>query len=151
MSLIVMLIGVVIVGPLVVGLVALVVVLAKGSKQPSPLPAVATSSAAALQPEERQAILKKLAAGELTKDEAEEQLGRFASPVPETMPAPPPARGAAKGCLIALIVAGLLVPLVLAGLFFLHLFGCRPQNVPFAPPPSLPQAGETVPVQPEGE
>ena len=100
----------------------LVVVLAvRNQRSPQAQPVVPQPSVAST-PEERQAILKKLADGELTKAEAEEQLNQLGTPVPTAMPAPPPRSGASKGCLIALIVA--LIPLALILVFLiLRIFG----------------------------
>lgn len=118
----VMLIGLLIIGLLVAGCVALVVVLVTRNKQPTAQPITPLPVESVTQ-EDRQIILKKLADGELTRSEAEEQLGQLGSPVPETMPAPLPARsGASKGCLIAAIVA-IVLPLVLLSLIALMFFG----------------------------
>ncbi len=94
------------------------IVLLAARKRPSssaPMPAAPMP----VSPEDRQAILKKLADGELTKDEAEEQLNQLGTPVPTAMPAPPPRSGASKGCLIALIAALVLLLILLAGAFAL--------------------------------
>ena len=100
----------------------LVVVLAMRNKRSPQAQPVAPKPSVAPTPEDRQAILKKLADGALTKAEAEEQLTQLGSPVPAAMPAPPPRTGAGKGCLVALIVA--LIPLVLIlGFLILKLFG----------------------------
>ena len=99
---------------LLVGLVILLAVRRRPSS-PSPMPAAPTP----VSPEERQAILKKLADGELTKAEAEEQLNRLGTPVPTAMPAPPPRSGASKGCLIVLIAALVLPLILLVGAFAL--------------------------------
>jgi len=116
----VLIIGVlVILGLLLV--VALIVLLASRNKRPPQAQSVEPHPAAPIGPEERQAILKKLADGELTKAEAEEQLNQLGTPVPTTMPAPPPRSGAGKGCLIALVA---LIPLALIlGFLILKLFG----------------------------
>ncbi|MCK4565160.1 MAG: hypothetical protein KAU94_10860 [Verrucomicrobia bacterium] len=88
-----------------------------------PIPAPMPAAPVPVSPEDRQAILKKLADGELTKAEAEEQLNQLGIPVPVAMPAPPPRSGASKGCLIALIAALVLPLILLVGAF--ALFGAR--------------------------
>ncbi len=107
----VLLIGVLVIPGLllVMGLVVVLAVRNKRSPQAQP---VAPQPSVDSTPEDRQAILKKLADGELTKAEAEEQLNQLGTPVPTAMPAPPPRPGAGKGCLIALIAA-LIIPLLL--------------------------------------
>ena len=77
-----------------------------------PIPAPMPAAPVPVSSESRQAILKKLADGELTKAEVEEQLNQLGTPVPVAMPAPLPPSGASKGCLIALIAA-LIIPLIL--------------------------------------
>jgi hypothetical protein len=120
----VMLIGFLIIGLLVAGVVILVVVLATRNKQPT-AQSVAPLPSAPVTHEDRQAILKKLADGDLTKAEAEEQLAQLGSPVPETMPAPPPqGSGASKGCLIAAIIA-IVLSLILLLLAAAMIFGIR--------------------------
>lgn len=128
----VMLIGLLVIGLLVAGAVGLVVVLAARNKQPS-AQSVAPLPAAPVTHEGRQAILKKLADGELTKAEAEEQLSRQGSPVPESIPVPPPQSGGSKGCLIAVIVA-LILPIVLLVLFSLFFFAKVSHTVDYAEP-----------------
>ncbi len=86
----------------------------KGRPQPAqadPVPA---------DPEKRQEVLKKLAAGELTKAEAEEQLNELGAPVPLSVPSP--GSGARKGCLITLIAVLIVVsvPLILGVFAFLN-------------------------------
>ncbi len=101
--------------------VVVVIVLVRGKRQPAAQAAQVRTASAGVSPEERQAILKRLADGEISKQEAEEQISRLGTPVPSGMPAPPSGSGASKGCIIALIVGALLVPLVLFLLF--ALFG----------------------------
>ncbi len=116
-------------GLVVAGIVALVVMLSSRSRNRPRAAAAATPSIAqAVQQEDRQEILRKLANGEITKDEAEERMGQLGSPVPESMPAPPrTGSGTSKGCLIALLVALLLGPLLLILLVLgLRWFGVRP-------------------------
>ena len=120
-------------GTRVAGIVTLIVLLTTRSKHPS-APPTAPQPTAPVTHEDRQAILKKLADGELTKAEAEEQLARLGSPVPETMYVPPPqSTGASKGCLIAAIIA-IVLPLVLLVLAFLAYFVCIPRVVDQHPP-----------------
>ena len=97
---------------------------------PPPAPVGAPSAAPlTASPEERQIILKRLADGELTKAEAEEQLSQLGSPVPAAMPSPPSANsGAGKGCLIAaLVILGpvLLIFLLVGILFFVRYRAAR--------------------------
>lgn len=123
----VLIIGVlVILGLLLV--VALIVMLASRNKRPPKTQPVEPYPATPIGPEERQAILKKLADGELTKAEAEEQLNQLGTPVPTAMPVPPPQSGASKGCLIAAIIA-IVLPLVLLVLVFLFFFVSIPRIV----------------------
>ncbi len=105
------------IGLFVLLLVGLVILLAARKRPPSPVPMPAAP--VPVSPEDRQAILKKLADGELTKAEAEEQLNQLGTPVPVAMPAPPPRSGASKGCLIALIAALVLPLILLVGAFAL--------------------------------
>ncbi len=127
MGITVLMVGVIVLGLLVAGMVALIVaLLSRGRRGEPQAPAATPSLAQAVQQEDRQEILRKLAAGELTKDEAEERLGRLGSPVPEAMPAPPATgSGMSKGCLVALLVALLLGPLLLIVLMGLLFFGIR--------------------------
>ncbi len=111
---------------LIMGLVVVLAVRNKRSPQAQP---AAPQPSVSSTPEERQAILKKLADGELTKAEAEEQLNQLGTPVPTAMPAPPPRSGAGKGCLIALIMA-LIIPLVLLALGFLFFVSENPSVAP---------------------
>jgi uncharacterized membrane protein len=116
------LIAIVVVVAIVVGLV---VILISSKRRCDTQPAAPVADAAPLPSRaERQAVLKKLAAGELTKQEAEEQLGQLGTPVPANVPAPPPRQGGGKGCLIAVLVAVLLLPLLLL-LLVGGIGGCR--------------------------
>jgi len=85
-----------------------------GSAQP-----VAPTAPATPMPsrEERQDILKKLAQGDISKAEAEDRLAQLGTPVPSDMVAPVPRRGSGLGCLIALLVGLILIPLIL---FVMH-------------------------------
>lgn len=105
------------VGLFILLLVGGIVLLAARKRPPSPAPMPVTPTP--VSPEERKAILKKLADGELTKAGAEEQLNQLGTPVPAAMPAPPPRSGASKGCLIALIAALVLPLILLVGAFAL--------------------------------
>jgi len=101
-------------GVILVGIILLVILLLSRRKpSTSPLP---QSASVASSPEERQAILQKLADGELSKAEAEEQLN---DPIPVTMPAPPPRSGATKGCLITLLILPFLLLLFLLTIYIL--------------------------------
>jgi len=117
------------IGLFVLLLVGGIILLAARKRPPSPTPMPAAP--VPVSPEDRQAILKKLADGELTKAEAEDQLNQLGTPVPAAMPAPPPRSGAGKGCLIALIAA-LIIPLVLLVLVFLFFVEVQAYDV--APP-----------------
>jgi len=101
------------IGLFILLLVGGIVLLAVRKRPPSPAPMPAAP--VPVSPEDRKAILKKLADGELTKTEAEEQLNQLGTPVPTAIPAPPPRSGTSKGCLIALIVALVLPLILLAG------------------------------------
>jgi len=116
-----------IVGLFIVGLITLVVVLLAKGRRPSPQTQASTHpSAATASPEERQAILKRLADGELTKAEAEEQLSQLGNPVPTAMPSPPSTQGGAgKGCLIAAILALGLFLFILLLVVAMHFFGIK--------------------------
>jgi hypothetical protein len=89
---------VLLVGILLVLFFIILMVSRRRSAQPPP---TMPSAPPPVSPEDRQVILQKLADGELSKAEAEEQLNQLGDPVPVAMPAPPPRSGAAKGCLIA--------------------------------------------------
>lgn len=80
----VLLLGAVLVLLLVVGLVALIVLLASRNRHPAP-PLVLSPPPAPVPQEDRQAILRQLAQGELTKEEAEEQLSQLGTPVLEVI------------------------------------------------------------------
>jgi len=75
----------------------------------------------------REEILKQLAAKEITKEEAEQQLLELENPVPEQLPAapPPPRNGCGSGCLVAVICAivavVILFLLLFAGLNVFHV------------------------------
>ena len=113
-----------------------------------PIPAPMPAAPVPVSSESRQAILRKLADGELTKAEAEEQLNQLGTPVPVAMPAPPPRSGAGKGCLIALIIAVLIIPLVFLALFFLTYFvGMHP--VTLLEPTCIEQPAEAQSANPD--
>ena len=114
------LIAIVVVVAIVVGLV---VILVSSKRRGETQPVAPPAQAAPPDGEERQAILKKLAAGELTKEQAEAQLERLGTPVPANVP-PPPRKSGGKGCLIAVLAAVLLLPLLLI-LAVLGIGGCR--------------------------
>ncbi|MBN2162930.1 MAG: hypothetical protein JXR25_05830 [Pontiellaceae bacterium] len=73
----------------------------------------------------REAILEKLSAGDLSREEAEEQLLKLDKPIPEQMPVPPASNsGCGKGCLIAAISFVLVIGVVILLLLGL-VFGVR--------------------------
>jgi hypothetical protein len=126
MSFMVLIVGVVVLGLFVAGIVALVVVSTSRNRRRQPTPATTPSLSQAIHQDDRQEILRKLSAGELTKDEAEERLAQLGAPVPEAMPAPPATgSGMSKGCLIALLVTFILGPLLLILLMAALFFGVR--------------------------
>ena len=67
----------------------------------------------------REAILNQLAAKEITKEDAEQQLLELDNPVPEQLPVapPPPRKGCGTGCLVAVICAIVAVILLLLSIF----------------------------------
>lgn len=73
---------------------------------------------------DRREVLAKLAAKEISRDEAERLLNERGAPLPETLP-PPPAQstGIGRGCLIAVIVAVLLFVVLVCGVLGLRLVG----------------------------
>jgi uncharacterized membrane protein len=83
----------------------------------------------------REAILNQLAAKEITKEDAEQQLLELDNPVPEQLPIapPPPRRGCGAGCLVAVICAIVAVILLLLFLFGLNIFHVtmRPQHITY--------------------
>lgn len=128
MSIIVLFIGVFVLGAVVVSIAGLVALFSsRGRRAAEPAPAAAPSLTQAVRQEDRQAILKKLSDGELTKDEAEEQLTRLGTPVPQAIPAPPATAGSgmSKGCLVTLLLGLILGPLLLLALMALLYFGVR--------------------------
>ena len=115
-----------IVAVLIILLVVAVIAIASRSRK-SERPSVAPSYQTAEGPSraERQAILERLARGEIGKEEAENELGRFGSPVPGDMPRTMSRPSTNKGCLIALIIAILIPLIVLPLLFFGHWSSVR--------------------------
>ena len=89
--------------------------------------------------EDRQAVLERLARGEMTQEQAEAELG---SPLPTTVTAPPPSKsGCGTGCVIAGVVAVALVLLALLAatyLFGVKLFDMRTLMPAEAPTISMP-------------
>ena len=105
-------------GAILAGIILLVILLLSRRKSsPASLP---QSTPVTSSPEERQTILQKLADGELSKAEAEEQLNQLGDPVPVAMPAPTPRSGAAKGCLTILFLT-LILPVLFAFIFYLFM------------------------------
>ena len=66
----------------------------------------------------RKDILQQLAAGKITREEAEQRLTELGNPVPKTIATPPSTtnKGSSTGCLIIAIIIGVIL-LVLCGLF----------------------------------
>jgi uncharacterized membrane protein len=61
--------------------------------------------------EDRQGVLERLARGEITRDQAEADLG---TPLPTTVAAPAPSSpGCGTGCVIAAVIAAVLIALLL--------------------------------------
>jgi hypothetical protein len=77
-------------------------------------PATAASEAPASpapSSQDRQAVLERLARGDITRDQAEADLE---TPLPTTVAAPAPSRsGCGTGCLIAAVIAAVLIALLL--------------------------------------
>jgi len=103
---------------IIIAVVVGVVALATSSYRSGSAP-VAPSAPVAAMPssEERQAILKQLAQGEISKDQAKERLGALGTPVPVDMSTPEPRPASGRGCLIALLVGLILIPLILVMVF----------------------------------
>jgi len=111
---VVLLAGLLVVGLIFGGIILLVVVLAtRGRRQPAPRLPTGDVKETNASPEERQAILKRLADGEISKQEAEDQISQLGTPVPSGMPTPPPRSGMGTGCLIALVIGLLTVPVII--------------------------------------
>lgn len=110
-----------IVGLLIILPIVLICVLL-GSLRSRPVPQP-TQPPEAIDPAERnrkrEAILNQLAAKEITKEDAEQQLLELDNPVPEQLPvAPlPPRRGCGAGCLVAVICIIVAVILLLLSVF----------------------------------
>ncbi len=81
---------------------------------------------------DRKEILEKLARQEITQEEAERLLAEAGAPIPETPPLPPRTNGkSGKGCLIALLIGLIAVPLFflfLGGFTYLFLAGSAPDK-----------------------
>jgi len=126
-----MLIALVLVVGSVVAVVLVAIALARRGKQapqPQPLPSGPAREESRAQ---RAAILKKLADKEITREEAEAQLGTLGDPVPPVMPPTPASTSAGdSGCLIGVLVAlGLGLLLVVVG-----VAGCWSIKVPLGRP-----------------
>lgn len=78
----------------------------------------------------RKDILQQLAAGEITREEAEQRLTELGNPVPKTIATPPSTtnKGSSTGCLIIAIIIGVIL-LVLCGLFVGFLLFLKPRVV----------------------
>jgi hypothetical protein len=85
--------------------------------------------------QDRQGVLARLARGEITRDQAEADLG--GTPLPSTVAAPAPSRsGCGTGCLIAAVLAAVLIALLL--LMASALFSIRPHSR-LVPEPNQPE------------
>ncbi|MFT5122820.1 MAG: hypothetical protein ACI9TH_001401 [Kiritimatiellia bacterium] len=75
----------------------------------------------------RKEILEKLASGEITRADAEQQLVALGSPVPHELPLPPAGgqKGMSRGCLIVLLIGIVIVGLMLTALPLLFLGKAR--------------------------
>lgn len=69
---------------------------------------------------EKREILEKLAKKEISKEEAEKLLTELGDPIPETPPSPITKQKPKKGCLIALIIGIIMIPLII--LFTIIIF-----------------------------
>jgi len=108
------LIFVAIIVAVVIGVIGLVVVLATSSRRSGSVPVTPVMPDTPMPSrDERQAILEQLAQGKITKDQAKERLGALGTPVPTDMAAPAPRPASGRGCLIAVLVGAILIPLVL--------------------------------------
>jgi len=109
--------------------------------QPQPLP---SGPAREESRAERAAILKKLAEKEITREEAEAQLGTLGDPVPPVMPPTPASTSAGgSGCLIGVLVAvGLGLLLVVLG-----VVGCWSLKFPVGRRHSVEMQAVALPAQ----
>ena len=104
-------------------IVLIIVLAASRRSKPAPTIKMPTQSIPpAERNQRREAILEKLSSGNLSREEAEEQLLKLDKPIPEQMPVPPPSNsGCGKGCLIAAISFAIVIgflTLLLLGLVF---------------------------------
>lgn len=116
-------------GPIVLLIIASVVILpvalicmllARGTRRPAvPAAQPATTVNPAERNRRREAILEKLAAKEISREDAEQQLVELDKPLPEQMPVPPPQtnKGCGGGCLVATICLIIVLALLLLAVF----------------------------------
>ena len=77
---------------------------------------------------QRRETLEKLARNEISRQEAERLLNEAGAPIPEKPPPAPQAKSGKHGCLIALLVGLVILPLALLLLLVLTFVGCRAQR-----------------------
>ena len=127
--------GIVVAGVVVVVLVALLLtfLLKRGPATAAPeAPAAPTPSS-----QDRQGVLERLARGEITRDQAEADLG---TPLPTTVAAPAPSRsGCGTGCVIAAVIAAVLIGLLLLMAAAVFGFKVIPHSR-LAPEPAQPES-----------
>jgi uncharacterized membrane protein len=127
--------GIVVAVVVVVVLVALVLtlLLKRGPATAAPeAPASPTPSS-----EDRQGVLERLARGDITRDQAEADLG---TPLPTTVAAPAPSRsGCGTGCVIAAVIAAVLIALLLLMAAAVFGFKVIPHRR-LAPEPAQPES-----------
>ncbi len=127
--------GIVVAVVVVVVLVALLLtlLLKRGPATAAPeAPASPTSSS-----EDRQGVLERLARGDITRDQAEADLG---TPLPTTVAAPAPSRsGCGTGCVVAAVIAAVLIALLLLMAAAVFGFKVIPHSR-LAPEPAQPES-----------
>ena len=114
---------IVVMAVVVIGIIGLIVALAASSRRCDNMSVTPVMPDTPMPSrDDRQDILKQLAQGEISKDQAEERLGALGTPVPADMTAPEPRPGGGRGCLIAALVSAILIPLVLLLLLLVAKF-----------------------------
>lgn len=109
----------------IVGIVVTVVLLTGRRSKPvtSGIPEPRPTTSTEGRRQQREEILEKLAAQEMSREDAESALLELDKPLPEQMPLPPQTRSGCggAGCLIVAVVAALVVVVLFVAVLFLFI------------------------------